>query len=607
MTGRRRKGKGLLDFFKKGVAAVSDTVDKVKDYFSPNLSSYNNATNKALVTYGNKIVESLTIYRQPITEFFNGVLNTVSFGKWNQLRNKYGFDKMFHLSLVAKLRDVNDLISIEKLDRVSVSKDVSKGAGLETLSVPLHGKQFTLLEMLEKARSEVGDKAFFEYDAFRNNCQWFISYLLKGQGLYGEKEKAFVFQDISKIVAELPSYVTQFQRGVTDLTATFNKITGGKKRRGGARPAHEAAERKDHELGSVHADLQQHNRRILMVREIHRIMRRLLPYGIVTQDEMDEVDGDMDLDDLEEMLQNAREMEEHYEPMIRQDERQHAYRQRRGRGMSGGAFSVEDMLHIMVHMYEQAVENGFVDANGTLLEILEDMHDEIEAGTISAVDVKRAYKHFMDIMDDAGMSGGGMSGGMDPHERKDESKESKEEKEPQEENKDEMDDRKHADSDSDDDMGSERVQYSDSDSDSDMDSQRAQRGRGMSGGMEIDLPYSSSKGYHRYGFGMSGGNFDGPAVINHMQRMLRDLQQVVVVPNHILARLFNITVNWEQGNVTQAELVDFYRAFTSMYRDFFPAVGGSIFDTPIIQQGDPRRIFPSPKLDIRDTMKPLRF
>ena len=198
-------------------------------------------------------------------------------------------------------------------------------------------------------------------------------------------------------------------------------------------------------------------------------------------------------------------------------------------------------------------------------------------------------------------------GGMDPHERKDESKESKEEKEPQEENKDEMDDRKHADSDSDDDMGSERVQYSDSDSDSDMDSQRAQRGRGMSGGMEIDLPYSSSKGYHRYGFGMSGGNFDGPAVINHMQRMLRDLQQVVVVPNHILARLFNITVNWEQGNVTQAELVDFYRAFTSMYRDFFPAVGGSIFDTPIIQQGDPRRIFPSPKLDIRDTMKPLRF
>jgi hypothetical protein len=130
-------------------------------------------------------------------------------------------------------------------------------------------------------------------------------------------------------------------------------------------------------------------------------------------------------------------------------------------------------------------------------------------------------------------------------------------------------------------------------------------GNGMSGGMEIDLPYSSSRGYHRYGFGMSGGNFDGLAIISHMQRMLRDIQTITPVPNHVLQRLFNITVNWEQGNISREELLDFYRGFNRMYRSFFPAIGGSLSDLPSIEPQ--RRIFPSPKLDIRDTLKPLRF
>jgi hypothetical protein len=228
---------------------------------------------------------------------------------------------------------------------------------------------------------------------------------------------------------------------------------------GGARPAHEAAERKDNELGSVHADLQEHNIRTLMVREIHRIMRRLLPYGIVTQEELDEIDVDMDLDDLEQMLHNAREMEAHYEPMIRQDERQHAYRQRRGRGMSGGNITPQQM-------------------------------------------------------------------------------------------------------------------------------------------------------------------------ISHMNRMLRDLQTVTVVPNHLLQRLLHMTVLVQNGQIDEVGLRDFYRGFISMYRNFFPAIGGGmsggmeidlpyssskgyhrygfgLSDLPSLEPQ--RRIFPSPKLDIRDTMKPLRF
>jgi hypothetical protein len=217
------EGKGILDYFKKGIDAI---VTPVKEFFSPNLSSYNNATNRALVEWGTRPIERLVIHRKPVEEVLSTVLNTVSFGKWEQARRKYGFDKFFHLSLVATVKEVGE-VCIEKLDRVSVSKNIPRGSDVEMLEVSLEGKVFSLMEMMEKARKEVGDKTFFEYDSFKNNCQYFISYLLKAEGLYKEREKEFVFQDISKLVQELPSHVSHFQRGVTDIAATWNKISGG--------------------------------------------------------------------------------------------------------------------------------------------------------------------------------------------------------------------------------------------------------------------------------------------------------------------------------------------------------------------------------------------
>jgi hypothetical protein len=138
---------------------------------------------------------------------------------------KSGYDKFFHLSLIVVCK--GEPLNVEKLDVVSIkANDVPKGDTVETQEVPLDGKSFTLFQMLEKARADVGDKAFFEYNSFENNCQSFVSYLLKGQGLYSEDAKAFVYQPIQQIVDEMLDYVKKFQKGLTDISATFNKISG---------------------------------------------------------------------------------------------------------------------------------------------------------------------------------------------------------------------------------------------------------------------------------------------------------------------------------------------------------------------------------------------
>jgi hypothetical protein len=84
-----------------------------------------------------------------------------------------------------------------------------------------------LNQFIEKAYNMVGDEAFFLYDAFYNNCQYFISYLLKANDIFTKEAKEFLFQDISEFVKELPEYVHKFGRKVTDIGARLSELIGG--------------------------------------------------------------------------------------------------------------------------------------------------------------------------------------------------------------------------------------------------------------------------------------------------------------------------------------------------------------------------------------------
>lgn len=215
------EGGGIFDFFSRGV-------QKVKEFFKPRLDSYNNTSTATLNQYGNMPIKSLTIYRTPISSMLNTALNFVSLGKWNELRQKYGFDKLFHLALVANVGAKN--IIIEKNEAINISTTYKTDKDTETFPIDLGGKVFTANEMLDKARKNVGDKTFFDYDAFNKgeatNCQGFIKILLEAVGLYSQPAKDFLFQDLENIYKELPSYVPKVAKAFTTTGAIFNKISG---------------------------------------------------------------------------------------------------------------------------------------------------------------------------------------------------------------------------------------------------------------------------------------------------------------------------------------------------------------------------------------------
>jgi hypothetical protein len=222
---RRLKGEGLGDYF-------SRAYENVKTFISPRLDDYSNTSKRTLAEYGNDPIIRLSIYRTPIQGMINTALNAVSFGKWNQLRKKYGFDQLFHLALIATVRHGTSLknIVIEKNEVVNISTTYPTNDKTEIFEIPINTPknniQFTVNGLLDKTRRLIGNLNFFEYDPFTRNCQIFVRSILLANGLYSTDADQFLFQDLGQLVKELPDYVGKVAKAATTTGAVISKLTG---------------------------------------------------------------------------------------------------------------------------------------------------------------------------------------------------------------------------------------------------------------------------------------------------------------------------------------------------------------------------------------------
>ena len=215
------EGAGIGDWFRK-------KFEQVKNVFKPNLDKFNNTSNKTIMAYGNNIITELEIMRTPINQMFHKIFNLITFNKWDEIRKKYGYDELFHLALVAtiKVNGVDKKVLMEKNEVVNIDTNINIQPNSEIFKVPLQGKSLKIIDLLDNARNSVGNNTFFDYDAFSNNCQFFIKYLLQYSGLLTPQADAFLFQDLKDVIKELPFYVSPLAKGVTTLGAIVSKLRG---------------------------------------------------------------------------------------------------------------------------------------------------------------------------------------------------------------------------------------------------------------------------------------------------------------------------------------------------------------------------------------------
>lgn len=204
-----------LSLVKKGIKGITGI-------FKPRLDGYNNECKNTLKKYGNVRIAWLTIRRYPIPSAFQKALEYVA-GKLN-------FDKLFHLSLIATLED-GTMIIMEKNEVVNISDNFYHNVpDSEYFPVDLKQKyNMTIYEIAENARKAMGDKAYFDYEAFGNNCQVYIRSLLKYSGLLTKLNEDFLYQNLTQILSKTPKWAQKLAKFATTSAAVINKLTGGAK------------------------------------------------------------------------------------------------------------------------------------------------------------------------------------------------------------------------------------------------------------------------------------------------------------------------------------------------------------------------------------------
>ena len=185
------------------------------------------------------LVDRVMICRDPVEKAIKGVVNTLSFGKVKKEQNKLGYDDLYHLFAVLKLRNPNDnsiiYMKIEKNQTINIETSSSdKYKAKDMLEYKLHDdKQDMTFDLLIYLTEKKMGSKFVPYDPITNNCQVFIYNLIHiihkyntGEDVLPEKYKTFIMQDAAKLL-QGSKIATGFSKGLTKTAGFFTRMIGG--------------------------------------------------------------------------------------------------------------------------------------------------------------------------------------------------------------------------------------------------------------------------------------------------------------------------------------------------------------------------------------------
>ena len=179
---------------------------------------------KILERYGNELIQSIYIVRNPVGKALTGALSVASMGEFGRNLENAPYDKLFHLKICITLQS-GIRVSLEKVERVNMTVNPKPVKDEESTPTPLHGKHITLNQLYENAREKMGDR-FYPYSARDNNCQNFILNVLQASGVGNAQDYEFVKQNTKQLFGE-NSFLRKASNTITDIGARFNVLQQG--------------------------------------------------------------------------------------------------------------------------------------------------------------------------------------------------------------------------------------------------------------------------------------------------------------------------------------------------------------------------------------------
>lgn len=166
--------------------------DAVVDAVLPRDLNFKKSSRETLKKYEKAVIKKITIFRYALDSKMYKVADIFTLGWFSTAMRKNGFDEFFHLGTILHT-DKGDVL-YEKNEDINISTSVRIPSASSKITFSI--SPIVLGEFVANTKSKMGTKRFYDYDAFRNNCQVFIKESLSANGLLTPEYEAFIYQKV---------------------------------------------------------------------------------------------------------------------------------------------------------------------------------------------------------------------------------------------------------------------------------------------------------------------------------------------------------------------------------------------------------------------------
>lgn len=212
---------------------IGDVVNEVKDRIDGFLTAQRGNASPAFRNMMSKLhavpIKAITIFRKPLTGIIQKLANWFSLGKYQENIKRMDYDDVYHLGMIILLES-GVLLKLDKSEVVNLVqlKTMDKGIQMEQVPANIMPKGLVLGDMLTNGIKEAGSvEKYFDYDPINNNCQYFVKYCLKGNGMWNSTIEKFVWQDPKEILRGMDGLAKEAQ-GITDFAGRLDILLNGR-------------------------------------------------------------------------------------------------------------------------------------------------------------------------------------------------------------------------------------------------------------------------------------------------------------------------------------------------------------------------------------------
>ena len=201
---------------KKRVKNTVNIVERTVDIALHGKGGYGEGAKRFLERYGNEIIVSVQINRDPIMTAINKILDV--FG------GQTDFDKLFHLRMNIFCQS-GFKCTFEKNERITLTGGqwgATKKHG-DMLEIPFR-PMVSINTFLNNTQKYMGSK-YFPYSGSSNNCQDYVTALLVSNGYNNSETLKFVKQDTENIFKNKP-FLRKTANTVTSLAGNTSSVLG---------------------------------------------------------------------------------------------------------------------------------------------------------------------------------------------------------------------------------------------------------------------------------------------------------------------------------------------------------------------------------------------